>query len=754
MRIAESAPALHQPRGVSIPETWELRDRLHDVDDIVEYHQMNFVLLKHGDPDRVNTGVVSSGFFDVFGVKPLYGRTFVAADDDLKAPPVLVLSNAYWKQKFGGDPHVVGQVVQLNDKEHTIIGVLPPIPGYPNVDDVYMPTSACPFRARSEATQAHTNHRAFSGLTVFGRLKPGATVEQAASDAKAIAAGWTQQYPQAYQVQQTGFTATAVRLDDEITQNARPILMTLVGATGLVLLIACANVANLSLSRTLRRNREIALRTALGAGRARIIRQLLTESTLVALAGGVVGLVLAWPTANLLATFASRYTPRQVDGAIDGWVLAFTLGIALLTGVIFGVIPALSSRKVLVTSLRDGGSQAGDSSGRTRVRSLLVVAQVTVCFALVVAAGLFLRSLHRLSTVDLGYDTAEHVLTAQLPSNFSHVTTAADFVRFYSNVLARVQTIPGVKTAAVTNAVPFVGQPGQTPFEIVGQTQEDAQKQTVDINAATDDYFAVMGIPILEGRGFNSSDTTDGPKVAIINQSMAAAWRGREAIGTYFTLPTPGPPNVTLPPTEFQVIGVVSDVRQYGLDKPPVAEVYTPLTQTPGFAAQVLIRTDGDPMRLATPLKEAVHSVDDQAPVDHITTVAELKSAQLQSPALTTVLLTAFAILALGITVAGLGAVIATSVSQRTREFGLRMALGASRGSVLGMVMKQGALMLVVGLVLGIGGAITFSHALTQYLYQTPRPIPACISASRSSFSAPARSRASAPRGGRRRSIP
>ena len=311
VRINQDRPLRNQTNiGVAIPEVWDYRKNLTTVSGVVEYHQMNFVLLDQGQADRVATGVVSSTYFDVFGVKPLLGRTFRESDDVLGAEPVLILSNAYWLKHFGGDAHVVGQRVEMNDKVHTIVGVLPPIPGYPQDNDVYMPTSACPFRARAQTTIAQ-NRRAFAGLIVFGRLKPGASIEQANTEVGTVARAFVDSRPDVYKRAATGFQGNLATLDAEITQDARPIVWALLATTGLVLLIACANVANLALSRTLRRDRELALRTALGARRGRLARQLVTENLIVALAGGALGVVLAWATSGMLAAFAGLFTPAS-----------------------------------------------------------------------------------------------------------------------------------------------------------------------------------------------------------------------------------------------------------------------------------------------------------------------------------------------------------------------------------------------------------------------------------------------------------
>jgi predicted permease len=710
------------PVGVSITELQEYRESVRAVEGLVEYHQMNFVLLNNGEPDSVDTGVVSANYFDVLGIAPLHGRSFTDRDDDLGAEPVVLLSHAYWESTFGGDRSVVGRAVEMNDKPHVVIGVLPPIPQYPHQNDVYMPTSACPFRAAAERT-APQNRRAFGALRVFGRLKDGSRVEQIDAEVGAIAQRFGQDHPQVYSPGASNFRGRVVAIGDEMVSDARPILLALLATTTLVLLIACANVANLSLSRLSRRDREIAVRVALGAGRRRLLRQLLTETSILALAGGALGLVVAWASVDMISAFASRFTPRLIDPSIDVTVLLFTLALSLATGLLFGIVPALSARPSLTSALKEGGAQAGDGVRGRRVRAVLVVAQVAVCFALLVAGGLFLDTLRRLSAVDLGY-RADRVLTAQVVTNWSRQTSADDFRRLYGAVLDRLQTTPGVVSAAVTNAVPLSNSaPGERPVRIEGRDVSDpAQLPLADQRVASDAYFTTLGVKVLRGRTFTPSDHQEAPPVAVINQTMARLWGDADPIGRRFQryLP-PAQPGVPAgpPPPWITVIGVVADVRQFGVDREPPAQYYTAFLQTPQIGGRVLVRTDGDPMALVPALKSAVHSAHPEVPVEDIQTLEMLRAEQLASPSVNAALLGVFAGLALLITLAGITAVIGTAVSQRTREFGVRMALGATRSSVLLMVLRQGLVLVIVGLGGGVLGAAAFGRTLSAYLYQT-----------------------------------
>ena len=719
--VQQSAPLSNvADAGVSIPELFEYRKRLQSVQDLVEVHGMSFVLLNQGEPDRVDTGVVSANFFEMLGVKPLYGRTFVPADDVLGAEAVLVLSYEYWQSKFGGDRNVIGRVLEMNNKPHTVVGILPSYPQYPRRNDVYMSTSACPFRSGAEQRIPRDGFRSFAALRVFGRLVPGATEERATAEIAGVAPGFSHDHPADYQ-RAKGFTGRARSLEDQLVTGARPMLLTLGGTTLLVLIIACANVANLALARTARRGRELALRTALGAGRARLLRQLITESLIVAIAGGVLGVGLAWLTLDMLVSFAGRFTPRTAQISIDATVLLFALGASVVTGIVFGAAPAFAIRRNLAKSMREGGAQAGEGGGRQRFRAGLVVAQVAVSFMLLVGAALLLRSFHRYASVELGYRT-DHVMSAALFGNFSHQTTPEEAVRDGSAILERLRAAPGVQAASLTSAVPLINlRPSLIPITIEGRDNNDGQSRQVDRSYASDQYFKTLDIPVLEGREFLLTDDADALPVAIISASMAKFWNGASPVGTRFSIPPiPAPAGTKPPPNTFTVVGVVGDFRLYGGDQNVPELMYLPFAQTGGAGGgRLLVRTTGSPGDIVPTIKEAVHSVDAQMPVEELRTIDELKSGRQATPRLTATLLSVFAGVALLITLAGITGVIATSVSQRTREFGLRMALGASRASVLTVVLRQALALIGIGLVLGIGGAYFFSASIKDLLFAT-----------------------------------
>jgi putative ABC transport system permease protein len=710
--IRQSAPPLGRDDvSVSIKEFYTYRDQAQDFEGLVEFHQMNFDLLRRGEPDRVSTGVVSPNFFNVLGIAPVLGRTFLAEDDKPGAPAVLVLSYSYWQKKFGGDRAIVGQVFEMNDRPHTVVGVLPNVPHYPQENDVYMPSSACPFRAAGEK-RITQNARAFAALNVFGKLKPGVSRERAAAAVDVICRRFAADDKTAYRPG-SGFTAAALGVRDEMTRNARPMLLILLGTTGLVLLIACANVANLTLARLLRRDRELSVRSALGAGRGRLVRQLLTESTMLSLAGGAFGLLFAAWTVGLLTTFVERFTPRTGEIAIDMRVLLFTALVSLVTGVLFGTLPATTSRVDLAGAMKQG-SKGTLGGGRQRVQAALIVLQVAVSVVILIGAGLLLTSFYRLQSVDPGY-RADRVMSAELfTSNFTKYPDVNAQRSFYVRLVERLESQPGVLSAAITNAVPLrTSQPFSAAFQIEGRAVDDPnQRPTADGRIVSAGFFKTLGVPLVRGRAFTDADDRETQPVVVINKAMMRYWEGGDPIGARISLDNGQ--------SWRTIVGIVGDVKQFGLDKPAVAQVYTPLRQTPqGLGGLVLLRANGDPASMAAMIRDAVWAIDADMPVARVRTLDDIRDQYLATPRLTAMLLTIFAALALLVTVAGITGVIATSVSQRTQEFGVRMALGASRQTVLRMVVREGLALVAVGLVIGGVAALGVTRVLATYLFDT-----------------------------------
>jgi predicted permease len=691
-------------QGFSALEMDDYRRQASTLDAIVEYHNMAFVLLGRGEPERVQTGVVSWNYFDLFGVRPLAGRTFRADDDKPGADAVLVLSNGFWRSRFGGDPNVVGQVFEMNDRPHTVIGVLPPIPQYPDENDVYMPVSACPFRS-AESMRTTRNARM---VQAFARLHHGTSLDASNADVKMVAANLQQAYPESYP-ESAGFTAVALSLRDELTRPFRPTLAILLGAAGFLLLIVCASVANLMLARLLEREREMAIRASLGAGRWRLLRQMLTESTVLALAGAVLGVGIAAVSLRLLVTLADQFTTRAEEIALNGPVLLFTLAIAAVTGVVVGAIPALPGRTSLSSAIQEGGRTV--SAGRGSVRSALIVAQVAVSFVLLIGAGLMLRSLWRLQAVDAGIRT-DSVLSMRVALNFSKYNTPPLRAQFLGALTERLHGIAGVRSAGGAGTFPLNEGGGfLTGVRVMGQPEiEAARLPRAEVQSASPGYFQTIGIPLVRGRLIEDGDIAERESVAVISESMARQFfKDADPVGAKIS--TDGRRWIT-------VVGVVGDVRST-LAAERSAVFYRPLAQAPLLTVMFLVRTTGEPSLLMQQMRDAVHAIDPQQPVDQFRTLDQVRSAALAAPRLTAALIGAFALIALAVTATGLAGVIAFSVNQRAQEFGVRLALGATRASVLQMVLGQGLKLVVIGLVFGGAVSVLLSGAMRALLFDT-----------------------------------
>jgi predicted permease len=689
----------------SAKEIADYRTLSGTLDQVVEFHSMWFILLGRGEPERVQTGVVSHDFFEAFGIEPIVGRTFRAADDDPGADAVLILSYPYWKSRFGGDPSVVGQVFEMNDRPHTVVGVLPPIPQYPQQNDVYMPVSACPFRS----AQATVDNRNARFVQAFGRAKPAVSIDRVATDLGLLASRLQQAYPDAYPAS-SGYTVVPLSLKAELARGFKPTLIVLMGAAGFVLLIVAASVANLLMARMVRREREIAIRSALGAGRWRIFRQLLTESALLAVLGGLVGLLLAVVSLDLLVAFVARFTTRSAEIGIDSTVLLFTLAVAVGTGVLVGIVPALPARTNVASTMQAGGRTIG--GGRVRLRSGLIVVQVAVSFVLLIGAGLMMKSLMRLQAIDPGIQT-DGVQTMRVALNYTKYSPSNPEVvrQFHSALLEKLAQLPGVRSVGAASTFPLSGSSGfVTGLRVEGQGETDPSRlPRVAISVASPGYFQTVGIPLLRGRVFTAHDRADTQQVAVVSGSMAARFFGdRDPIGARIS--TNGQNWTT-------IVGVVGDTRQ-SLDASPGDSVYLPLEQSAPLTALFLMRTVG---RISPDLprqaREALYSIDPNQPADQFRTLDEVRAQSVEAPKLTTMLIALFAGLALAITAAGLGGVIAFSVNQRTQEFGVRLALGASPASLLGMVMKQALWLVAAGIAIGAVAALISSNALRTLLF-------------------------------------
>jgi len=695
----------------SVKEIEDYRNYSHTLDSLAEYHSMPFLLLDHNTAFRVQTGVVSSNYFEVLGVTPLLGRTFLSSDEAPNADGVLVLSYEYWQHALGGDPHIIGRTFEMNSKPHTVIGVLPPIPQYPGDNDVYMTTVQCPFRA----SQAAISNRARRFLTVVGRIKSQVSLGSAQADLSTIARQISSSYPASYPSAQ-GYGVLANSLHDELTQHSRTTLLVLFAAAGFVLLIACANVANLLLSRLLRRERELAVRSALGATKSRLIRQLLTETVLLSVAGGLLGLALASPVLKVMVNFVARFTTRASEVHINGWVLIFTLLISVISGILFGLGPALSAGEQQWDVLKQAGGQSTATRGHQRLRTAFVVLQVAFSFVMLIGAGLMIRSFMRLQRVDPGINV-ERVLSLRLTPNFAHYTKAEQQLALARGILTSTGSVPAVESVSLASSFPFgpdslaIG-PGNVDFQIEGRpAASDNLSPVVDTTGVSPDYFETVRQPLVQGRLFSEHDDAASLPVAIINQTMARhRWPNEEPIGKRMSFDQ-GKAWTT-------IVGIVGDAREYGLDRAVQDEVYLPVAQS-GFATNLLIRTRVEPTSIAPLIARALHSVDPEIALDRVTTLERLREDSVESPKVTTILLGIFAGLALVISASGIAGVMALTVSQRTRELGIRMALGQPKNAVIGMVLRQGLGVTLAGTCMGLAASVIVARLLASLLYAT-----------------------------------
>jgi len=695
----------------SVPEINDYRQQSNSFSSLVEYHNMRFTLFSKDSATRVQTGVVSPEFFGMFGVKPIMGRDFVAADDRPGAPAVLLLSYEYWKQHCSGDPNIVGKTFEMNDRVHTVIGVLPPVPQYPDENDVYMPTSACPFRS----SQSMIANRGGHMMSLFGRLKPNVTPEHSRVDLRLIATRLEHDHPDVYG-KDLGFIATSGLLRDELTHRARTTLLVLLAAAACVLLIACANVANLTLARMSARERELTVRSALGAGKGRLLRQLVTESFLLGLLAAGLGVLFASESLKLLVDFTGRLTSRAREIHVDGAMLLCALAIAILTSVVFGSVSAFYSRDEIASGLRDGASHATSGPRRNHARGVLVVCQIAFSFVLLIGAGLMLRSFSKLQQVDAGFVSNDRVLAATIDLNWSKYHEDAQRRDFMNRLLSKIQSQPGVLSAAISSSYPLdpdnaAGSMFNRRFVVEGHPLREGEIPPITaIRSTTPDYFKTLGIRLVSGRTFAESDNEKAPEVALINQTLARHyWGGQDPVGKRISF--------NKGEKWTKVIGVVGDVKEYGPERPAGDEMYLAAAQNPS-PGSVLIRTNREAMSLASQVRRAVAEVDPQTAIPVLETLAQARHDATQSSRVMTDLLGIFAALALVIAVAGIGGMLALAVNQRWNEIGIRVALGAKPGDVMGMVLKQGMALVLAGLLLGLLTSMALTGMMKTLLFE------------------------------------
>ena len=654
-------------------------------------------LITESEPERLIGARVTAGLFEMLGARPAQGRIFLDEEDQPGHETVAILSDGLWRRKFGADPGVIGQSITLNATSFTVVGIMPPTFQFPDRDTALW----TPMAFNAGQAQQHGSHY----LAVIGRLKPGATPEQANTEINTIAAQLAEQFPNS----NTGWRANVFPMQEYDVRDIKPALLVLLGAVILVLLIACANVANLLLARSTARQKEMGIRTALGASRWRVARQLLTESVLLSLVGGCAGLLLArWGLASMIA-MAPQDLPSIRNVTLDARVLGFTLVVSLLTGLIFGLAPALQSSSTnLNETLKEGGR--GTTGSHHRVRGALVVSEVAIALLVLVIAGLLIRSFYRLQQVDPGFNPRNALaIGVSLPGKKYPQDDQKS--AFFTRLLERVSTLPGVTAAGVSQSLPIQGD-YLLGFNIQGRPPvPPGEDLSTNYYAVSPDYFNAMGIRLLRGRTFTEHDNKDAPGVAVINEEMARrSFPGEDPIGKGI--------NVTNGPERFrQIIGIVADVKQYGLAQPSTMQTYEPSLQNPFSGMTLVVRTDGDLGTLSGAIRSEVLAIDREQPLSRIRPLEQIVSESMSKERFLMLLLGIFAAVALTLAAVGLYGVISYSVTQRTHEIGIRAALGAQRKDVLKLIVGQGMMLALIGVGIGLVVAFAATRLMATLLF-------------------------------------
>ena len=687
----------HQ-REASYPDYLDWRERNHSFDEMAGYSRGSFTLTGREAPERIQGAAVTSSFFSTLGVEAIHGRTFYPDEDKPGGENIVILSHGLWERRFGGDTSIIGQSITLSGRPFTVIGILPPSFKFALASEADLWIALRPSPMQVERRYMHW-------LNVIARLKPEVSTEQARADMKAVAARIAEQDQQYH----SGSDISVVELQEQVVGAVKPILIVLLAAVGFVLLIACANVANLLLARSAARQKEMAIRTALGASRLRVVRQLLTESLLLALVGGAFGLVVAvWGIELLVAAIPRSILvsmPYLDNLAIDSSVLGFTCAMTLVTGLVFGLAPALQASKPEIQETLKDGSRSSTDSARHRVRNILVVSEIALALVLLVGAGLMLKSLLRLLEVNTGFDS-RNLLTMQIALPAARYSEAEKRAAFHQQLLTRIESLHGVKGAATVSVLPLVG--GDTGgFNVEGEPVT-GEKRESNLRTISSNYFQVMGIPLIKGRYFTDYDNQTAPNVVIINQTLANRFfPGQEPLGKriIFTFGQPVP---------WQIVGVVGDEKVVSLDARTIPVIYTPYLADLDSMMGVVVRADSDPETLVTAVRGEVAALDRDLPIYGVKTmeqmIAESPSTFLRRyPAL---LIGIFAVVAAALAMIGIYGVVSYSVAQRTHEIGIRMALGASKRDILKLVVGQAAGLMIAG----VGGGLIAAFAVTRLM--------------------------------------
>jgi predicted permease len=675
---------------------WRAQSRT--LEDVAAYRYWGFVLTGGGEPERLAGARVSASLFPLLGVRLAAGRAFGADEDRFGSAAVAVISDALWRRRFGADPNVVGRSLTLNGGSYPIVGVLSPDAKLPDAD-VWVPLALEPYALTQRGARS---------LTVVARLRPGATLDQARAELHAIAGRTSQVFPAS-----AGWDVAVIALKDRLVAGVRPTLFLLWTAVGFVLLIACANLANLMVARALAREHEMALRTVLGAGRSRLVRQLLTESVLVALAGGATGLLLAWLGVEALLRLNLSNLPRTSEIAVDGSVLAFTLALSIVTGLAFGLVPAWhAAAPDPGRSLKESG-RATDGVRLSAFRSAAITAEVAIALVLLVGAGLLARSLARFQAVDPGFLTS-HVLTMSVSLPDSRYGEGSQKAAFFGQLLDRVGRLPGVTAAGLVSHLPLAGRRLSADVRPERGVAESPALPVADYVSVTPGYFRAMGIPLLEGRQLSERDGPEAPPVVIISDVLARRlWPGASPVGQRVIVGS----TIGADTTPREIVGVVGSVRASGLESDPGPAVYAPYAQNPWPTMSVVVRSSADPVQLAAAARLQVLAVDAEQPVYNVRTLDDVLGASLAVRRVQMLLLGAFALAALALAAIGVYGVVAQAVRRRTHEIGVRVALGAQRRDVLKLIVGQGMRPVGIGVLAGGAAAVASGRLLRGLLF-------------------------------------
>jgi putative ABC transport system permease protein len=710
MSVFETDQQRGQLRGsYSYPNFFDLREQNHVFERVACHHTSDFILTGHGEPARLQGAVVTSDIFPLLGVAPMYGRTFVPEEDKPgDAGRVVVLSQALFQRFFSGDPNIVNQQITLDGQSYTVVGVMPQSFEFPIQNEPVELWTTISSDASGESPI--TAQRGAHFLRITARLKPGVSKDQAQAEVNTIGVRLQEQYPDSNAYSGIFVESALVAL----VGDTRPALLILLAAVACVLLIACANVANLLLARAMTRHKEMAIRSALGASRLRVVRQLLTESVLLSLTGGAFGLLLAVWWSDLLMALGKEDIPRAQHVGLDWRVLGFTFGVSMLTGVLFGLVPALhSSRTELTESLKEGRG-SGEGARRNHIRGLLIVSELAVAVVLLVGAGLLVKSLWRLQNVNPGLEP-HNILTFNLTLPESRYNSEKQ-ARFFHDLNTRLATILGVQSASAVLPLPLSGDRFGISFQIEGRPVAEKDEPSADFFAIDVGYFRSMGIPMIKGRDFTDRDQHNSPPVIIVTETFARQYfPNEEALGKRVQ------PGISTydndKKTMREIVGVVGDVRNRALNTEPKPAYYLPQSQIPFNQMIGVVKTTTDPRSVLSAVTKEVAGFDKDLPVFGVKTMDEYLSSSVAAPRFNTTLLTIFAAVALALTIVGLYGVMSYSVAQRTGEIGIRLALGAQTKDVLGMIVKQGFRLVLLGLAIGLIGAFALMRLISGLLF-------------------------------------